>query len=675
MRTVSLTKSILNFCLCRNVKGEKLLIKESRFEALLKKNWGIRDFEDVKDPMERMGLNFALSTIERGEAVKNLVSQYIQIEGKRYLDVGCAYGGFLVAFKKAGASEVVGVDIDPVLLVYCKALLQDHCLDVPSYQKDILEKGDIQALGTFDIITCNDVIEHVKQPNIAISHMASMLKGNGVLFMEIPNRLYAPFIQSDGHFNLFGITVLPKWIADPYLHHFYPNLTHDVRYRSLRYYLNALRGAGLSYKLINPLDGDEEGRLQVICKTFQACRQQINTLPDGTPLYLREVIKKRVLRIIGLFERKYKLYLLFKERNDERAEGLAHRLICSFGENFWRILAKKEGFRCLPGAEAKKMEEVQTILFESKAIRKHRRSHVNPFRYAWKFRTYTQKHGLKKALRKGFEKLKYLSVERVPPIHVGASPLGKSNTLCYRCNICGKECESKITDMTRENPSCIGCGSTVRMRAIIRTLSLELFGESLPISDFPIRPDIIGMGMSDWGECAERLKRKLNYRNTYYHKEPKLDILSIPSDLEGKFDFIISTDVFEHVEPPISIAFENTRKLLKLGGVLIFSAPYLKEGKTIEHFPELYKYEIVKNNDGCFLKNITRNGVEQIYDHLVFHGGEGTTLEMRSFSEGSLMEEFRKAGFSNIKICKDEDIKHGIRWEIDCSFPIAARIK
>jgi SAM-dependent methyltransferase len=322
------------------------------------------------------------------------------------------------------------------------------------------------------------------------------------------------------------------------------------------------------------------------------------------------------------------------------------------------------------------MEETDKILFESKATREHRRCHANLFKYIWKFGPYAKKHGLKKALRRSFEKLKDSScVERVPPIPKEEISSKKTSTLCYRCNICGKECESEITDLTREKPSCMSCGSTVRMRAIIRTLSLELFGESLVIPDFPIRRDIVGMGMSDWEEYAERLKQKLNYNNMYYHKEPKLDVLSIPSDLEGKFDFIISTDVFEHVEPPISIAFENTHKLLKPDGVFIFSVPYLKEGKTIEHFPELYRYEIIKNDDRCFLRNITRNGVEQICDHLVFHGGEGTTLEMRSFSESSLMEEFRKAGFKNVEIYRDQDLKYGIRWEIDCSFPIAARIK
>jgi len=298
------------------------------------------------------------------------------------------------------------------------------------------------------------------------------------------------------------------------------------------------------------------------------------------------------------------------------------------------------------------------------------------FKYMRKFGIYSKRYGFKKALKRNFEKLRCPSyVEWGPTTHAEEISGRQSGSLYYQCNICGKVCESEITKLTREEPSCIGCGSTVRMRAIIRILSLELFGESLAIPDFPMRPDIVGIGMSDWEEYAERLKHKLNYKNTYYHKEPKLDITSIPADYERKVDFIISTDVFEHIEPPISAAFENAYKLLKPNGVLIFSVPYLKEGKTIEHFPELYRYEIIKGSNQYILKNITRNGAEQVYDHLVFHGGEGTTLEMRSFSESSLLEEFKKAGFTNIRFYKDQDLKYGIRFESDLNLPIAARIK
>lgn len=248
-------------------------------------------------------------------------------------------------------------------------------------------------------------------------------------------------------------------------------------------------------------------------------------------------------------------------------------------------------------------------------------------------------------------------------------------SLTFRCNICGTACTSMVSQLKREEPSCTGCGSTVRMRAMIHILSMELFRESLAIPDFPLRSEIKGIGMSDWDGYAVRLSEKLDYTNTYYHREPKLDITSIDRAIEGTLDFIISTDVLEHVEPPVSRAFENARKLLKPNGVFIFSVPYTKDNKTKEHFPDLHKYEVLKKGDSFVLRNITKDGIEQIFDDLVFHGGAGSTLEMRVFSEASLLEEFKKAGFGNVKICKEPCFEHGIFWNTDWSLPMLARLK
>jgi SAM-dependent methyltransferase len=170
---------------------------------------------------------------------------------------------------------------------------------------------------------------------------------------------------------------------------------------------------------------------------------------------------------------------------------------------------------------------------------------------------------------------------------------------------------------------------------------MELFGKSLALPDFPVRHDITGIGMSDWGGYAKPLAGKLNYKNTYYHREPKLDIAASTIDhaLQGTLDFIVCSDVFEHVAPPISTAFENLRKLLKPSGVVIFSVPYGKAGKTVEHFPDLYDYEIVERDGRYVLKNTTKEGVRQTFEHVVFHGGPGAVLEMRQFSESSLLDD------------------------------------
>jgi len=245
----------------------------------------------------------------------------------------------------------------------------------------------------------------------------------------------------------------------------------------------------------------------------------------------------------------------------------------------------------------------------------------------------------------------------------------------FQCNICGNFCQSPLSNLGREIPSCPVCGSTVRMRSIIHILSTELFGESIILPEFPYNNNITGIGMSDWFGYATPLAKKLAYINTYYHQEPKLDIKSIEKTLENKFDFIISSDVFEHIEPQISIAFSNLFRLLKDGGVTVFTVPYILDGEeTAEHFPDLYNYSIEKKSDGqFFLKNSTKGGCVQIFDNLVFHGGEGFTIEMRLFSKRSLINCFIQAGFKNIKIYDEPVLKYGIFWNESWSLPLSAR--
>jgi GT2 family glycosyltransferase/SAM-dependent methyltransferase len=243
--------------------------------------------------------------------------------------------------------------------------------------------------------------------------------------------------------------------------------------------------------------------------------------------------------------------------------------------------------------------------------------------------------------------------------------------LYYRCNICGRSCKTPIDNLEREKPSCI-CGSTVRNRTIIHLLSTELFGHSIALPDFPLRPDIIGWGMSD-ADYPRLLSKKIGYTNTYYHQDPHFDIAApLDSKFEGILDFLISTEVFEHIAPPVSPAFENARRLLKPTGILIFTVPYTLLSETQEHFPELHQYEIIQQSDAkSILKNTTVDGREQVFENLVFHGGPGSTLEMRFFSENGLLSEFKKAGF-NVKICAEPYWDFGIFWKGAWSLPIVA---
>src|SRR4051794_16712557 len=148
--------------------------------------------------------------------------------------------------------------------------------------------------------------------------------------------------------------------------------------------------------------------------------------------------------------------------------------------------------------------------------------------------------------------------------------------LDFHCNICSAACRVEPHELLREGSSCWGCGSSVRQRGIVHSLSMELFGESLMLADFPVRKDIVGLGLSDWEGYSERLTEKFTYTNTFYVQLPRLDITAIDPALEGSADFLISGDVFEHIPPPVSLAFENSRRLLKDNGVLLLTVPYFR---------------------------------------------------------------------------------------------------
>jgi SAM-dependent methyltransferase len=237
----------------------------------------------------------------------------------------------------------------------------------------------------------------------------------------------------------------------------------------------------------------------------------------------------------------------------------------------------------------------------------------------------------------------------------------KDELLEFRCNICGKPTSFRSNQLAREPWSCAWCGSNVRWRSVIHALSMELFGRSLAISDFPARPDLIGIGLSDWDGYATRLKQKLGYTNTFYHQNPILDITSVGSDRFGRYDFVISSDVFEHIAPPISIAFENARRMLRPSGVMILTVPCV-EGETKEHFPELHKYRVRRAGKRWILLNETVDGRRQEFTDVTFHGGPGTVLEMRLFGKQGLMREARAAGYGEVKIYDAEYPPAGIRW-------------
>ena len=181
--------------------------------------------------------------------------------------------------------------------------------------------------------------------------------------------------------------------------------------------------------------------------------------------------------------------------------------------------------------------------------------------------------------------------------------------------------------------------------------------------------------MTDSERCASPLAQKLGYRNTYYHQEPRLDIAAeeLPAELVGSCDFVISSEVLEHVPPPVQRAFDNVARLLRPGGSFILTVPYGTQPSTVEHFPNLADFEVLEENGDYVLRNRAADGTIEHYRDLVFHGGPGATLEMRVFSEASIIEHLLAAGLTDINVHRTPDFVHGVFWPESWSLPISAR--
>ena len=172
----------------------------------------------------------------------------------------------------------------------------------------------------------------------------------------------------------------------------------------------------------------------------------------------------------------------------------------------------------------------------------------------------------------------------------------------------------------------------------------------MAVPDFPYRPDLVGIGLSDWAGYAAGLAARLSYTNTFYHQEPLLDIVDPPRERWGRCDFLISTDVFEHVPPPVERAFTGSFALLKPGGLLVLTVPFTDVPETVEHFPDLSIFKIVELGGEHVLVNRDAAGRHSVRAGLVFHGGPGDTLEMRVFSRAGTVRLLEQAGFGDIVV-------------------------
>jgi 2-polyprenyl-3-methyl-5-hydroxy-6-metoxy-1,4-benzoquinol methylase len=100
--------------------------------------------------------------------------------GQRVLDVGCSTGYLAQVLVQRG-NRVSGIEVDPTAATRAR----EWCEEVVV--------GDVETVrlpfeaGTFDVVLCADVIEHLRDPLSFLRRTRIVLRGGGRLVLSTPN--------------------------------------------------------------------------------------------------------------------------------------------------------------------------------------------------------------------------------------------------------------------------------------------------------------------------------------------------------------------------------------------------------------------------------------------------------------------------------------------------------
>jgi 2-polyprenyl-3-methyl-5-hydroxy-6-metoxy-1,4-benzoquinol methylase len=97
------------------------------------------------------------------------------------LDYGCGDGYWCLVFSRFLLCEVSGVDYNPLRLERCRKVMRN----IKFIEADLNKSNE--QLGKFDIVFCNQVIEHVKDDVSFLKGIRDHLKKDGTLILGTPN--------------------------------------------------------------------------------------------------------------------------------------------------------------------------------------------------------------------------------------------------------------------------------------------------------------------------------------------------------------------------------------------------------------------------------------------------------------------------------------------------------
>ena len=156
----------------------------AHFGALAADWWDPKGSSAMLHRLNPVRMGFVRDAIDRhwGGDIESIAP----LAGKSAVDVGCGAGLLCEPLSRLGA-EVTGVDAAPENVAAAAAHAEAAGFDIRYMAGEI---GTLD-LGTFDLVTCMEVIEHVADKPAFVAALTAKLADDGLLILSTPNRTAA----------------------------------------------------------------------------------------------------------------------------------------------------------------------------------------------------------------------------------------------------------------------------------------------------------------------------------------------------------------------------------------------------------------------------------------------------------------------------------------------------
>ncbi|MBN1824449.1 MAG: class I SAM-dependent methyltransferase [Endomicrobiales bacterium] len=166
------------------------------------------EFNKYYEEMSKYEFNYSDGVVSKEyvahfQKIVDFIRPFLKDKNANILDMGCSTGCLLSLFKKEGYGNLLGVDPSPSC---AKTVKEVYGIEAVADNIANFDKGE-----RYDLIVLSAVLEHLVDFSEAMLKIKSLLKENGLLFIEVPDAsrfnsyIYTAFQQfSIEHINYFS---------------------------------------------------------------------------------------------------------------------------------------------------------------------------------------------------------------------------------------------------------------------------------------------------------------------------------------------------------------------------------------------------------------------------------------------------------------------------------------